>query len=115
MKKYLRWKLAIIISVVITAAALGWIYVYRYENPIQVERAALALNRGRGYEILLEDEKFLTKTGDHAELMQFLEGHYQMIYHTTAGETVFFLKGEKKIGFTTQQIRFNYTLWEKMD
>ncbi len=114
MEKTPLWiKIAIIAGLVLLLLGV-WIFVYDSENLMQIERCIHALNNGRGYEILVEDNKFMTKADDHINLMQFLEGQYQMVFHSLDDQTAEFERGSTIVKFAIRPVRFNFLIWERI-
>ena len=82
---------------------------------MKVIKSVNALNTGRGYEVLEEESKFLTKEDSHANLMQFLEGHYGMDFYEQRENLFLFKKGDKLIVFETKRILGDNLIWELID
>lgn len=74
----------IVISICAILAALVSLITFRWQawyggrNPVDIERAKAAIERGRGYEVLEENRVYLTDDTHVSELLYFLEGHYGM-------------------------------------
>ena len=108
------WGSIVLVLVLILTLIAAWIFIYNKENPVKIERCIRALNSGRGYEILVEDQNFITKSDDYTNLMQFLEGQYQIEYHTSYDDKAVFYRGKVKVIYSIKSIRFNFLIWERM-
>jgi|GEM_PF-4427572 len=107
-------KILITVSVVILLLGI-WFLVFKGEDPFAVQRSIKAIKSGRGYEVMEEEKKYMTKAGSHANLMQFLEGHYGLEFYEMYEDKTLFFKGGEIVAYETKRIFKDYIIWEIID
>lgn len=106
--------LVLILSIIAVLICL-WVFMFKKENPIKIMKSIDILKSGRGYEILEEENKYITKDDNVSNLMQFLEGHYEYRYLEQRENLMIFIKDEDMIVFEIKRVFNGYLIWELKD
>ncbi len=102
--------------VFIGSAAFRWEARYAGRNPVMIEKAKAAIDRGRGYEVLEENQEYLTDDDKVSDLLYFLERQYGLQMSAFEDETVVLTGDHGTMTFERIEIVSfgkRYYIWER--
>jgi len=118
MSKQRRITTAVLITLVFLSGIVFFRWGARYgnQNAWDIERAKASIERGRGYEVLVEDTVFLTDDEHYSDLLYFLEGHYEVrLEHFEEDTVILDGHGGHMVFHLTDIVSFRrrYLIWER--